>query len=178
MSENTNETGKVLENPMREIRIGKVVVNIGCGEAGEKLDRAKKLLKSLISKEVCTTKTKSRTTFGMPKGRDIGAKVILRGKEAGEFLKNAFESVDNKIKKTIFDKQGGFSFGIKEHISFPGVRYDPEIGIFGMDVCVSLERRGFRVARKRDSRKISKTHRISPEESREWVVKNFGVKVE
>jgi large subunit ribosomal protein L5 len=165
-------------NPMKEIRIEKVVVNMGCGEAGEKLDRAKKLLRGLLGKEVTTTKTKSRTTFGMAKGREVGVKVILRRKEASEFLNRAFEAVENKIKAGVFDKQGGFSFGIKEHISFPDVRYDPEIGIYGMDICVSLERRGFRVARKRNGRKISKTHRITSDEARDWVLKNFKVKIE
>lgn len=166
------------ENPMREIRIEKIVVNIGCGEAGEKLDRAKKMLRGLVGKEVCVTRTAKRTTFGMAKGRDIGVKVILRGKEAIEFLKRAFDAVDNKINKRVFDKQGGFSFGVKEHISFQGVKYDPEIGIFGMDICVSLERKGFRVLRKRKKSKISKTHKITPKESIDWVIKNFGVKVE
>jgi large subunit ribosomal protein L5 len=166
-------------NPMREIRIHKIVINIGCGEAGEKLDRAKKLLMGLVGKEsVCVTKTSSRTTFGMPKGRAIGVKLILRRAEAMDFLKKAFESVDNKIKKTIFDKQGGFSFGIKEHISFPGVRYDPSIGIYGMDVCVSLERRGYRVMRKRGGNKISKKHRITSDEALGWVQNNFNVKIE
>jgi len=163
-------------NPMRQIRIEKIVVNMGCGEAGEKLDRAKRLLKALVGKEVSTTRTKSRTTFGMPKGREIGVKVIMRGKEAEEFLKKAFEAVENKIKPTVFDRQGGFSFGVKEHIAFPGVRYDPEIGIYGMDICVSLERRGYRILR--IGGRISKTHRITPEEARDWVVKNFGVKLE
>jgi large subunit ribosomal protein L5 len=175
--ENTNEIGKVKENQMREIKIAKIVVNIGCGEAGEKLDRAKRLLKDLVGKDVCTTKTTGRTTFGMPKGRELGTKVILRGEEAETFLKRAFVAVENKISKRVFDKQGNFSFGVKEHIAFPDVRYNPEIGIYGMDVCVVLERRGFRVARKRDSRKIGKSHRISAEQASAWTVEKFGVKL-
>ena len=166
------------DNPMREIRIAKIVINMGCGEAGEKLDRAKRLLKGLVGKDVCITRTKSRTTFGMPKGREIGVKVILRGEDAMKFLVRAFEAVENKLKPGIFDKHGGFSFGVGEHIAFPDVRYDPEIGIYGMDICVSLERRGYRVMRKRNKTRISKTHRITPDEAREWTVKKFNVKVE
>jgi large subunit ribosomal protein L5 len=165
------------ENPMREIRIAKIVVNIGCGEAGEKLDRAKRLLKGLVNKDVCTTRTTGRTTFGMPKGRELGTKVILRNEDAEKFLKRAFVAVENKINKNVFDKQGNFSFGVKEHIAFPDVRYDPEIGIYGMDVCVVLERNGFRVSRKRNGGRVGKSHRITSAEASEWIVNKFDVKL-
>jgi large subunit ribosomal protein L5 len=164
-------------NPMRDIKIEKITINIGCGESGEKLEKAKKLLEILVNKKVVVTKTHKRTTFGMPKGRDIGCKVILRKKDAEEFLKKALDAVDKKLPKTVFDKQGSFSFGIKEHIDISGVRYDPDIGIFGMDVCVSLERAGFRVKRKKISHKIGKKHLIKPEETREWVIKKYGIEI-
>jgi len=162
-------------NPMQNIRIEKITLNIGCGEVGEKLDKAKKLLEVLTAKKVVITSTHKRTTFGTAKGRPIGCKVTLRGKNAEEFFKKALDAVDFKLSKSVFDKQGSFSFGIKEHISIPGVRYDPDIGIFGMDVCVSLERPGFRVKRKKIWKKIGKKHLIKPEEAMDWVVKNYKV---
>jgi len=165
-------------NKMKEIRVEKVVINIGCGETGEKLERAKRLLHSLTEKKILLTRTSGRTTFGTPKGRAIGCKVTLRGNDATEFLKRALDSIDFKIRKKSFDTQGNFSFGIKEHISIPKVRYDPSIGIYGMDVCIRLERRGYRVLRKKNPSKIPKDHRIKPEEAREWMIKNFNIKVE
>jgi large subunit ribosomal protein L5 len=165
-------------NPMRNIRIAKLTLNIGCGEGGDKLDKAKKLLESLAEKKkVVITKTHDRTSFGAAKGRPIGCKVTLRGKAAEEFLKRSLNSVDFKIPKRAFDKQGSFSFGVKEHIDMPGVRYDPEIGIFGMDVCVTLERPGFRVKRKRIPAKIGKKHLINPEDSMEWLNQNYKVEI-
>jgi len=165
------------DNPMREIRIEKVVVNIGCGEAGEKLDKAKKMLEGLITgHKIVTTHTHDRTTFGMAKGRPIGMKVTLRGEDADAFLKRALEAVDGKVAEASFDRQGNVSFGVKEHISMPGVRYDPEIGVWGMDVCIRLERRGYRVSRKRNPSKVSKSHRIKPQEAMEFMVKSFGIK--
>lgn len=164
-------------NTMKSIRIEKITLNIGCGGAGEKLDKAKKLLEFLTEKKVVITTTRSRTSFGMAKGRPIGCKVTLRGKNAEEFLKKALSAVDSKLSKNIFDKHGSFSFGIKEHIDIPGIRYDPEIGIFGMDVCVTLERPGFRVKRKKFPGKIGKKHLIYPEEAMEWVVKNYKVEL-
>ena len=151
---------------MRNIKIEKLTVNIGCGESGEKLEKARKLLSELTSKKVVITK-----------GRPIGCKITLRGKDAKEFLERAFEAVDKKIAKRVFDSSGNFSFGIREHIDIPGVNYDPEIGIFGMDVTVTLERPGYSVRRKKISHKVGKKHLIKPEESMEWVVKNYGVEI-
>ncbi len=164
-------------NPMKNIHIEKVTINIGCGESGEKLERAKKLVEKLTNKKILTTKTHGRTTFGMAKGRPIGIKVTLRGKQADEFLKKALDAVDFKLPERVFDRQGNFSFGIKEHIHISGVKYDPEIGIFGMDVSVTLERPGFRTKRKRISHRVGKSHLIKPEEAREWLVKNYNVEV-
>lgn len=145
-------------NVMRDIRIEKLTINIGCGESGEKLERARKLLEKIVNKKAVLTRTTKRTTFGTAKGRPIGVKITLRGKDALEFLKKAFEAVDLKLPEGIFDTQGNFSFGIKEYIDLPGVRYDPEFGIYGMDVSVTLERRGFRVKRKRIAYSIGKNH--------------------
>jgi len=164
-------------NPMKKIRIEKITVNIGCGESGEKIERAIKLLEYLTNRKVVITKTHRRTTFGMPKGRPIGCKVTLRGKDAEEFLERALGAIDKKLSRTGFDSSGNFSFGIKEHIDISGVRYDPEIGIFGMDISVTLERPGFRVKRKKLSSKVGKKHLIKTEEAIEWVTKNYGVQI-
>jgi len=164
-------------NPMQNIKIEKITLNIGCGEAGEKLEKAKKLLETLTNKKIVITTTHKRTTFGSAKGRPIGCKVTLRGVNAEEFLKKALDAVDFKLSKNVFDKQGSFSFGIKEHISMAGVKYDPDIGIFGMDVCVSLERPGFRIKRKKNPKKIGKRHLIKPEDAMEWLVKNYKVEL-
>jgi large subunit ribosomal protein L5 len=164
-------------NPMKNIRIEKITINIGCGESGERIERAKKLLEDLTNKKVLITKTHRRTTFGMAKGRPIGCKVTLRGKDAKEFLERALDAIDKKLSKNVFDSSGNFSFGIKEHIDIPGIRYDPDIGILGMDVSVTLERPGFRVKRKRFSSRVGKKHLIKPEEAIEWVTKNYGVQI-
>lgn len=164
---------------MREIRVEKVVLNIGCGGEPEKIERGRKLLEYLTGRKAFITKSKRRSTFGIAKGKPIGAMVTLRKKPATEFLKKALQAVGNKLSIKQFDAEGNFSFGIKEYIDIPGVRYQPEIGILGLDVCVSLERPGFRIKRRRaQKRKIPKEHRIIREEAIEWVKKEFGVKVE
>jgi large subunit ribosomal protein L5 len=164
-------------NRMRDVRIEKVTINMGCGGAGDKLEKAKGLMNKLVDKTVVVTKTQRRSTFGGTKGKPIGCKVTLRKKDADEFLKRAFEAVEHKLPKSVFDRQGNFSFGVKEHIDLPGVRYDPEVGIFGMDVCVTLERPGYRVKRKRLPNPIGDKHQIKPEDAMEWVQKNYKVEI-
>ncbi|HDD36324.1 MAG TPA: 50S ribosomal protein L5, partial [Archaeoglobus veneficus] len=106
-----------------------------------------------------------------------GVKVTLRGEKALKFLKDALTVKENKLKAKQIGN-GEFSFGIAEHIDLPGVEYDPDIGIYGMDVCVSLRRRGYRISRRRRCKsKVGKSHRITKEETIEFL-KNMGVEIE
>ncbi len=164
---------------MRDIFIEKVTVNIGVGEAGERLQQAKELLELITGRKCVETLAKKRNpSFKLRKGLPIGVKVTFRGKEAVEFLQKALKAKKNVLPRTCFDKQGNFSFGIAEYIDFPGAKYNPNIDLFGFDVCVTLARKGKRVAVRRVKKaKIGKRHRISPEEAVEFV-KSLGVKVE
>ena len=151
------------ENPMREIRIEKVTVNIGVGKSGEPLEKAKKVLQQITGQAPCQRNAKRTVKdWGIRKGEPISCIVTLRGKESQSFLKRAIEAVGNKIPESSFDDHGNFAFGIKEHIDIPGTKYVPEIGIFGMNVNVTLERRGYRV-KKRAMRtsKTGKKHSIT-----------------
>lgn len=167
------------DNPMREIRIEKVTINIGVGEPGERLEKARELLRRLTGKKPTITRAKKKVPkWSIRQGLPIGVKVTLRGKEAEEFLKRAFEAVGNKIYKSSFDENGNFSFGIREYIDIPGMKYDPSIGVFGMDVCVTLERPGYRVKRRKVHRApVGKRHRITREEAITFVKEHFGVEV-
>lgn len=163
---------------MRNIRVEKITLNIGCGDDKNKLEKATKLLEYLTERKPLVTKSKRRSTFGVVKGKPIGVMVTLRGETAVEFLKRALEGVEKKLKASQFDNQGNFSFGLKEYIDVPGVRYKHDIGMFGLDVTVTLERSGFRIKRRRiQQRKIPAKHIINKEESMEWVKKSFGVEV-
>jgi len=168
------------ENPFRELKIEKVTLNVGVGEAGDKLEKAKILLERISDSKVILTKTFKRIpTWGIRPNLTIGVKTTLRGKKAEELLKRLFKAVENKIVKTSFDKEGNLSFGIHEYIHIPGVKYDPSLGIIGLDVCVTLKRKGgFRVRRKGyRPGKIGKSHRITPEEAMEFFKKNFDIQI-
>lgn len=166
-------------NKMKDIRVDKVTLNIGAGESGARLEKAKSILEKITGKKIFVTITKKRTTFGTAKRRPIGVKVTLRGQEAVEFLKNAFKAIRNTLKSSQFDQHGNFSFGIEEYINLPGVKYDPEVGMLGMDVCITVKRPGYRIKqRKIKPKKIGKNHVITKEESIEFVKKNFGVEIQ
>ncbi len=167
------------DHPMRRVFIGKVVVNMGVGESGERLARAAKLLEELTGQKPSLRKARrSVKDFGIRKGENIAAIVTLRGEKAIDFLKRAFAAVDNKISERSIDRHGNFAFGVREHILLPGVKYDPEVGIYGFDVIVAMERPGYRVARRRRKKgRIPARHRVTKEETIEFLEKILGVQV-
>jgi len=173
----TSETKSM--NPMVKPRIEKVVVNISVGKSGEPLERATKVLEQLTGQKTCKRKAKkSVRDFGIRKGEPIACLVTLRKQKALEFLKRALQAVENKLSKERFDQYGNFSFGIKEHIDIPGTRYVPELGIHGMDVCVTMSRLGQRVKRRhRASARVGLRHRLTPEEAIAFVQDEFGIEV-
>ena len=166
-------------NPMRDIYIDKVVVNIGVGEGGEKLAKAQKVLELITKQKAVSTRAKkTNRDFGIRRGMNIGAKVTLRGTKAFEFLKTALWIKENKLSVYSIDDEGNFTFGIPDYTSFPGQKYDPEIGIFGMDVCVRLVRKGIRITRRvRNRKKIPRKNRVTYPEVVRFVRKNFNVEV-
>jgi large subunit ribosomal protein L5 len=165
------------ENPMREIRVEKVTLNIGCATDQDKIKRAQKLLQNLTDQKPVITLTKRRTTFGMPMKKPIGVKITLRKDKAVNFLKDALQAVDNELKERQINDDN-FSVGIKEYIDLPKANYDPEVGILGMDVCVTLERSGYSIKRQKNKKsKIGKKHLITKNETIEWLKNNFGVNI-
>lgn len=161
---------------MREIRIEKVTLNMGCGDNKDKIEKAAKLLEMLTERKPVITNSKRRSTFGVPKGKPIGVMLTLRGKKAEDFLRKAFYAVDNKLKSSQFDNEGNFSLGVKEYIDIQGVKYSHQVGMMGLDVAVALDRPGFSIKkRKIQKRKIPRSHRINKEEAMDWVKNRFGV---
>jgi large subunit ribosomal protein L5 len=165
-------------NPMKEIHVSKVVINIGVGKSGDPVEKAKNALSELTGKTPSVRGAKkSVRDFGIHKGEPIGAMVTLRRTDATNFLRRIMESKRNVIKNSSFDNNGNISFGIHEHIDIPGTKYNPDIGIFGMDVCAALTRPGYRISKRRNPSKIGKNHKITKDESIEFFKAQFGVEV-
>lgn len=166
-------------NVMLEPRIDKVTVHIGTGESGQRLVNAETILGEITNRSpVRSIAKKTLPGFGIKKKEPIGCRVTLRGKDAEEFLKVALEVVGSGLRRGQFDDTGNFSFGVEEHTDFPGMKYEPDIGIFGMDVSVALKRPGYRVARRRVARaKMASKHRVTREDAVEYVKNKYGVDI-
>ncbi|MDG6220526.1 MAG: 50S ribosomal protein L5 [Candidatus Thermoplasmatota archaeon] len=165
---------------MMEIEVAKVTINIGVGEAGEKILKAEKVLEMITKQK--PVRTYSKTTnkdLGIRKDQEIGCKVTLRGAKAEEFLTQAFWVRENRIFKYSFDREGNFSFGIPDYTDFKGMKYDPDIGIFGMDISAQLKRKGgTRVKTRRImKRHIPSKHRITHNEGVEFAKDRFQLEV-
>lgn len=172
-------TESKLKNPMREVRIEKVTLNIGAGRDVNRLEAGVKLLERITGRTPIKTRAKHRIpNWDIRPGLQIGVKVTVRGKEAEELLARLFEAVSNKISSRAFDDRGNFSFGIPEYIEIPGLKYDHSIGLFGLQVCVTLSRRGFRIAHRKIQRKsLNKKVWIGKEEAIDFIKSKFKVDV-
>jgi large subunit ribosomal protein L5 len=167
------------EQPMLKPRIEKVVVNLNVGKSGEPLEKASKVLEEIAGQTpVKKNAKKSIRDWNIRKGEPIACVVTLRREKAINFLKKVLPVIDNKILRSSFDRQGNFAFGLKEHIEIVGVKYDPDVGIFGMDVCVTLNRPGDRISdRRRRKAKIGAKHVLTPEEAILFTKQTLGVEI-
>ncbi|QLD90930.1 50S ribosomal protein L5 [Natronomonas salina] len=174
-SESDADAGEFHE--MREPTVEKVVAHMGIGRGGEPLAEAETILSEITGQDpVRTTAQRTIQDFNVREGDPIGAKVTLRGDAAEAFLETALPLAD--VSASQFDETGNFSFGVEEHTEFPSQEYDPEIGIFGLDVTVNLVRPGYRV-RKRDkvARQIPSRHRLTAEDAIAFLEANYDVEV-
>lgn len=166
-------------NAMKQIRIEKITLNIGTGEPGPKLEKAKKLLNMITGRTPIENKTNKRIPgWGLRPGLSIGTKVTLRGDEAKELLGRLLKAAENKLELRSFDNNGNVSFGVKEYIDIPGVKYNMDIGIIGLSVAVTLGRPGSRIKiRSIKKKNIPLRHRIKKEEAIEFIRQAYGTKV-
>jgi len=167
------------KNPMQQLKISKVVINIGTGGDEQMQGNAKRLIETVTGRKPADEISRTRNpAFKITKGQKIGAFVTVRGDDARTLIKRLFEAVDNKLKPTAVTNNS-ISFGIPEYIDISGVKYDPKVGMLGMNVNVSFRRNGLRVAlRKRQNAKVATKHRtVTREEIVDYIKENFKVDV-
>jgi large subunit ribosomal protein L5 len=170
---------EIKKNIMQRVKLDKVVVHISVGGDWNKLQKAAKLLEEITGQKPIIKKAKRTIkSFGISRNQPISAMVTLRKDKAKSFLLRALDAVDYRIKESSFDENGNLAFGISEHLMLPDVRYDPEIGIFGMDIIVSLAKPGRRVKlRKYRRSRLGKNAKVTKEEAIEFFKSEFNVEV-
>ena len=133
-------------NPMQVPRVERVVLNVGMGEAIQNV----KLLDSAVAelalitgqKPVVTRAKKAIAGFKLREGMPIGAKVTLRGSRMYEFLDRLLNIGLPRIRDfrgvspKAFDGRGNYTFGLKEQLTFPEIKYDDVAAIHGMDITI------------------------------------------
>ncbi len=167
------------ESPMKKISLDKVVLNMGIGKSGDVIDIARRALEQISGKKPSTRNAKdTQREWGVRKGEPIGVAVTIRGNDAVSLLKRLLEAKGNTVNGKSFDNFGNYSFGINEHIDIPNVKYDPQIGILGLGISVTLARPGYSI-RKRSKHKASvgKTHVITNQEAKDYLTKEYGVTI-
>ncbi|MDE1829883.1 MAG: 50S ribosomal protein L5 [Thaumarchaeota archaeon] len=168
-----------IESPMKKISVAKVVLNMGVGKSGDPIERAKLALQQISGQQPSPRMAKAtQRDWGVHKGEPIGVAVTVRKQPAIELMKRLFAAKGNQIKGSSFDDFGNVSFGIREHIDIPGVKYDPNIGIVGLNISISLTRPGFSIrVRSKHKTSIGDGHRITAEAAKEFLTREFGVQV-
>ena len=153
-------------NPMQVPRVERVVLNVGMGEAIQDV----KLLDSAVDelalitgqKPVVTRAKKAIAGFKVRQGMPIGAKVTLRGSRMYEFLDRLLNVGLPRIRDfrgvspKAFDGRGNYTFGLKEQLTFPEIKYDDVAAIHGMDITIVTS------AQRNDEAKSLLTHMGMP----------------
>ncbi len=170
----------VVTNRMRAIRVEKVTLNIGAGKDQVVLQKGERLIEQLTGRKPVKTRTQKRIPgWSLRPGLPIGLKLTLRGKAAEELLPRLLSAKSGRLQESNIDEAGNVSFGIPEYIDIEGAKYDPEIGIIGLQVCVTLARPGYRLKYRRLRRtKPGEAHRITKEEAKAFMNERFNVKFE
>ena len=122
------------DNVMEVPRLGKVVLNIGLGEAltnPRAMEAATSDLTQIAGQRpVVTRSRKSIAGFKLREGQAIGLMVTLRGDRMYHFLDKLFNAALPRLRdfrgvsRTAFDGRGNYALGVREQVVFPEIDYN------------------------------------------------------
>nr|AAC46585.1 ribosomal protein DL11 [Drosophila melanogaster]prf//2108277A ribosomal protein L11 [Drosophila melanogaster] len=162
------------QEPDEDLHIRKLCLNICVGESGDRLTRAAKVLEQLTGQQPVFSKARYTVrSFGIRRNEKIAVHCTVRGAKAEEILERGLKVREYELRRENFSSTGNFGFGIQEHIDL-GIKYDPSIGIYGLDFYVVLGRPGYNVNhRKRKSGTVGFQHRLTKEDAMKWFQQKY-----
>lgn len=166
------------ENPMRKFFIEKILLSAGGIE--KELEKSSKLLTLITGRKAQIISSSKRIPdFNVRPGLEVGTRITIRNKEEIiTLLKRLLAAKDNILKEKQLS-ENHFSFGIPEYIEIPGMEYQRDIGIKGLNVTVVFARPGLRIKRKKiKSGHVAKKQSISKEEIIKFMEENFSTSFE
>ena len=143
------------------VTLKKLSINICVGESGDRLTRASKILEELSGQKPSLGHAQQTIrSFGIRRNEQISVFCTVRDSLATDLLERALRIKEYRLPSRCFTDHGTFSFGIDEHIDLEGMKYDPNIGIFGMNFVVICGKAGT-------------NHRVTKNETISWFQDTF-----
>jgi large subunit ribosomal protein L5 len=140
-----------IDNRMRVPKLGKIVINIGLGEARDNLkllEAAAEELKQIAGqKPVMTRARKAISNFKLRQGVPIGVTVTLRRERMWEFFDRLVNVALPRVRdfrgvsEKAFDGRGNYSLGLREHTIFPELNLDKVEKVKGLTVTIATTAR-------------------------------------
>ena len=133
-------------NVMQVPRLGKIILNMGLGEAIQNpklLDAGVEQLAAIVGqKPVITKARKSIAAYKLRTGMSIGVKVTLRKDRMYDFFDRLVNIALPRVRdfrgvtSNAFDGRGNYTLGVEEQVIFPEVDYDKVERIKGLAITV------------------------------------------
>ena len=135
-----------LANDLQIPKLDKIVINFGLGDSATNSKALENAIKDITDiagqKPVITRAKKSIATFKVREGMALGLKVTLRKEKMYNFFSKLVNVALPRVRDfqglspKSFDGQGNYTFGVKEQLIFPEIKYDKVDAVRGMDITI------------------------------------------